>query len=199
MKHAEAGSQHGLVPDSIGETGTRIPVVVGLLDAAGIPVHPGKGKTANQVIPGDAERRRAGCVEIDVMIVLLNTAEFEVVPNAESQRKFPCGSPFVLNISRIIRMTVDVLRIDVIGHRRDSKQQVGDAGAGVTAYGLGIGAAGVRAVRIYAKSGWVGPVECVEPVIETGLDGVSALQNGEGRVVFIGARYDYVEDGADGA
>src|SRR5205085_4043894 len=172
---------------------------VGLLDAAGIPVHPGEGETANQIIPGDVERRRAGCVEIDVVIVLLNTAEFEVVAKAESQCKFPCGSPFVLNISRIIRMTVDVLRIDVIGHGRDSQQQVGDAGSRVAADGLCIGSAGVRPVGIDGEGQWVGPVECVEAVIKTGLNGVSAFQNGERSLVLISAGYYDVKDGANGA
>ena len=44
---------YSLIPDSIGDAGTRIPVVVvSLLDAAGTSVHPAEDETADEVIPG---------------------------------------------------------------------------------------------------------------------------------------------------
>ena len=70
------------------------------LDAVGTPVHPAEDETADEVIPGHSERRRAGRVEIDVVIVLLDAAKFQVVANAESYREVPRGSPGILNISR---------------------------------------------------------------------------------------------------
>src|ERR1019366_10278691 len=83
-------------------------VVIGLLDPARNPVHAGEDETADQVISGHFERRRAGCIEINIVIVLLDTAEFEVVAKAESHCKTLCGSPFILNISRIIRVAIHV-------------------------------------------------------------------------------------------
>ena len=110
------------------------------------------------------------------MIVLLDAAEFQVVANAESQRKIPGGSPGVLNITGVIRMAIHVSRIDVIGHGGDSEQQVGDTGAGVGVDGPGIGSAGIRAVGIDRERVRVIPVERIETVIKTGLDRVSALR-----------------------
>ena len=90
VEDSEAGPQHGLVADSIGETDTRIPIVpVGLLGTPGVSVHPREDETADEVISGHAERRRTGSVEIDVVIGFLDTAELQVVPQAERQREVP--------------------------------------------------------------------------------------------------------------
>src|SRR5213082_348471 len=121
------------------------------------------------------------------MIVLLDAAELQVVPKAESCREVPRGPPGILNISGVIRMAVHVPRIDVIRHGGDSEQQVGNTRAGIGTDGSGVGAAGVRAIGIHRERVWVLPVNGVETIIKAGLDGVSAALNGQRAVVLIRA------------